>query len=57
MPGRTFSAMPPMFEHNIGRRLRMHSWMTTGEFSHQIEGTSAMSAVRIPTHPFGLTDL
>jgi hypothetical protein len=46
-PSSTFSAMPPILEQMIGRPAIRASSMTTGEFSHQIDGTTIQSMPRI----------
>ena len=38
-----FSFIPPIPEHKMGLLFRNASWMTTGEFSHQILGTITKS--------------
>ena len=47
MSSRTFSAMPPMSLAMIGRPWWNASWITTGAFSHQVEGTMVQSTSRI----------
>ena len=42
-PSRTFSAIPPMPAQMTGLPLTKASWITIGEFSHQIEGTTTQS--------------
>ena len=54
MSSRTFSAMPPMSLAMIGRPWRNASWITTGEFSHQVEGTIVQSTSRIRVGRSGL---
>ena len=46
MPSRTASAMPPILLAMTGRRWRKASWITSGAFSHQIEGTTTQSTAR-----------
>ena len=43
----TFSAIPPMSLQITGRPCRKASWITSGEFSHQIEGTTTQSTPAI----------
>ena len=42
-PSATSSAMPPMPEQITGRPAARASWMTSGAFSHQVEGTTTQS--------------
>ena len=44
-PSATFSAMPPMLLQITGRPAAKASWITSGEFSHQIEGTITQPAL------------
>ena len=53
MPWRTFSAMPPMSLVMIGRPWKKLSWITTGAFSHQVEGTIVQSTSRISAGQVG----
>ena len=46
-PSSTSSAMPPMPEQITGRPAARASWMTSGAFSHQVEGTTTQSTARI----------
>ena len=52
-PSSTSSAMPPMPEQITGRPAARASWITSGAFSHQIEGTTIQSACRISADHVG----
>ena len=52
-PSATFSAIPPMSLQITGRPKWKASWITSGEFSHQIDGTTtqSMSAIYAASLP------
>ena len=47
MSCRTFSAIPPSWLQTTGRPIAKASWITSGEFSHHVDGTTTQAISRI----------